>query len=92
MLRAVQVERRPLDQVDQTVAAQDLLLHLREALLDLHADHIGHQPLEMVCGVIRMTAVETKVSCHMKATTTATTRPPNIGPISHERYRRSMSI
>ena len=37
------------------------------------------------CGLMRITAVETKVSGHMKATTTAITSPAKVGPIIQER-------
>ncbi len=42
-LLAVQVQRRPLDQLRETAAAEDLLPHLLQALLHLHVDHSGHQ-------------------------------------------------
>ena len=49
-LLAVKIERGALDQLDQAAAAEDLLLHLFQALLHLHVDHCRHQAIGNLLG------------------------------------------
>jgi hypothetical protein len=46
---------------------------------------LGTRRSEICCGVMRITAVEMKVSGHRNATTTATTNPAKVGPTIQER-------